>query len=203
MTRIIITITIIMFFLTSAAIAQESRSEIGLSGIGFFTQKASGEGLSRRATSTGGLLAPYRFRISSWLSVEAAYGYGRNTQKFYTSNLIYAVQSNVHQISAGFVVNLSTFTRWKISPYILTEGGSLTFSPTGTYYGTFQGSSERETKGMFVYGAGIRYPFSQHLSFRTEFRGLVYSPPTFNVPSLNMGTLTHTAQPSIGITYRF
>jgi len=192
-----------VILVAASGVAQESRSEIGLQGIGFFTQNASGEGISRRATGSGGVLVPYRYHIARWLSLEAAYGYGRNTQKFYTSDFLYGVQTNVHQVSGGFVVNIPAMTWWKLSPYILTEGGALIFSPTGTYSGSFRASAERQTKGTFIYGTGLTFPFSKHFSFRAEYRGLVYSPPTFNFSSLSMGTITHTAQPSLGISYRF
>jgi hypothetical protein len=36
-----------------------------------------------------------------------------------------------------------------------------------------------------------------------EYRGLVYSAPDFGLASLNTNTITHTAQPSAGIVFRF
>lgn len=85
MERTTIKIASIVFMLTLAATAQESRSEIAMQGSGLFTQDASGQGITRHTTDTGGLLVSYRYHLNRWLSTEAADGYGRNTQKLSTS----------------------------------------------------------------------------------------------------------------------
>ena len=68
MPRTIINIASIVFVLTLVAAAQESRSEIGVQGIGLFTQNSNGYSVARSATETGGILASYRYHINRWLS---------------------------------------------------------------------------------------------------------------------------------------
>ena len=41
------------------------------------------------------------------------------------------------------------------------------------------------------------------MSLRTEYRGLVYGAPDFGLKSLHTSAVTHTAQPSVGITFHF
>jgi len=195
MQRTAIKIASVVFFLTLVATAQESRSEIGVQGMGLVTQNSSGNSVTQSATETGGVLASYRYHINRWLSVEAAYGYGRNTQKFSTDTGVFGQQANVNQMTGGFVANLPVAPKWKISPYLLAEGGALIFDPTGNAYGPASGSAQRQNRGAFVYGGNC--------ATRAEYRGLVFSAPNFQLSSLGKGNLTQTAQPSMGIVFRF
>jgi opacity protein-like surface antigen len=185
------------------AAAQERRSEIAVQGMGVFTQHSTGNSVTRSATETGGVLASYRYHLNHWLSVEAAYGYGRNTQKFSTPSGAFGQQASLNHMTAGFVANLPLAAKWRLSPYLLAEGGALVFAPTGNAYGTASGFSQRQTRGAFAYGGGLNFPIAKRISLRAEYRGLVFSAPNFQLSSLRRGTLTQTAQPSVGIVFRF
>jgi opacity protein-like surface antigen len=202
MRRIAIMIASIGLFLGVNAVAQESRSEISLQGTGFFTKDASGQGTTERSTNTGGFLVGYRYHINRWLAAEAVYGYDRNTEHFFGSVGSSRIQANVHQATGGFVVRVPTPARFRISPYVLAEGGALVFDPTGNAFGSVPGA-QRQTAGVFAYGGGADFPLAKHVALRAEYRGLVYSAPDFGLASLNTNTITHTAQPSAGIVLHF
>lgn len=185
-----------------SASAQESRSDVALQGTGFFTKDATGQSTTQRSTNTGGFLVSYRYHINRWLAAEAAYGYDRNTQEFFAPSGFGRIQSNVHQATGGFVFNLPMPARYRISPYLLAEGGALVFDPTGNAFGSVPGA-ERQAAGVFVYGGGADFPIVKYISLRAEYRGLVYNTPDFGLRALNTNTVTHTAQPSAGIVFRF
>jgi outer membrane immunogenic protein len=185
--------------LSLRAVAQEVRSEVSVQGTGFFTKDASGNGIRDKATETGGLQIGYRYYITRWLAAEANYGYDRNTQSYIGSTSA-RVQSNIHQITGSAVVKLPGFAR--IQPYALAGGGGLMFDPTNNAGGTSAGATS-QTRGAFLYGGGADYAFTRHLSLRAEYRGFVYKAPSFNLASLKTDTWTHTAQPSVGIVFRF
>ena len=185
-----------------SAVAQESRSEISLQGTGFFTKDASGQGVTQRSTNTGGFLVGYRYHFNRWLAAEAVYGYDRNTQQLFAPAGFSRIQANVHQATGGFVFRVPAPARFRISPYVLAEGGALVFDPTGNTFGTVPGA-QRQTTGVFAYGGGADFPILRHVSLRAEYRGLVYSTPDFGLTTLNTNTVTHTAQPSAGIVFRF
>ena len=63
--------------------------------------------------------------------------------------------------------------------------------------------AERQAVGAFVYGGGVDDPVVKYLSLRAEYRGLVYNTPDFGLSRLNTNQLTHTAQPSAGVVFRF
>ena len=185
-----------------SAVAQESRSEIGLQGTGFFTKDTSGQGTTQRSTNTGGFLVSYRYNFNRWLAGEALYGYDRNTQSYFAPAGLSRIQANVHQATGGFVVRVPAPARFKISPYVLAEGGALVFDPTNNAFGTIAGA-QRQATGVFAYGGGADFPIVKHVALRAEYRGLVYHAPDFGLASLKTDTITHTAQPSAGIVFKF
>jgi len=192
----------VAILLGASAAAQESRSEISLQGTGLFTKDTTGQGTTQRATETGGFLVGYRYHFNRWLAGEGVYGYGRSTQQFFAPAGLSRIQANVHQATGGFVVSLPAPARFRVHPYVLAEGGALVFDPTGNTFGAVPGA-QKQTGGVFAYGGGADLPIFNHVSLRAEYRGLVYSAPDFGIKELNTNTITHAAQPSAGIVFRF
>ncbi len=182
MRRIASLIAGVVLFLSLGASAQEIRSEISLQGTGFFTKDTTGQGTTQRGTETGGFLLGYRYHFNRWLAAETVYGYDRNSQQYFGSAGLSRVQSNIHQATGGFVISVPTPARFRLSPYLLAEGGALVFDPTGNSLGALVGA-QRQAVGVFSYGGGVDYPVVKHLSLRAEYRGLVYNAPDFGMSS--------------------
>lgn len=203
----------VIVILAIVAAAQETRSEIAVQGTGQFTNSSSGKdpyasGVTRRADTTGGFLVSYRYRLWRWLAVEGNYGFAPNSLQYSTAYGLYSGDAYMHQATTGVVVNLPATTRFKFSPYLLADGGALIFNPTSSGFRTTGGFSTyptaaRQTKAVFIYGAGADFPLTKRLSFRAEYRRMVYHAPDFGVSTLTTGAVTHTAQPSAGIVFRF
>ncbi len=202
MRKMAMMIASVAILLGASAAAQESRSEISLQGTGLFTKDTTGQGTMQRATETGGFLVGYRYHFNRWLAGEGVYGYGRSTQQFFAPAGLSRIQANVHQATGGFVVSLPAPARFRVHPYVLAEGGALVFDPTGNTFGAVPGA-QKQTVGVFAYGGGADLPIFNHISLRAEYRGLVYSAPDFGIKELNTNTITHAAQPSAGIVFRF
>ena len=199
----IISLTVV-FLLSVGASAQEKRSEVSVQGTGIFTKDVNGQGVSQHGTQTGGVLGGYRYHINSWLSAEAVYGWNRNSQLFTTTGGVARVRSDMHQATGGLVVNLPAISRLRnVSPYLLAEGGALIFDPRDN--GGLVPGVQRQTVGVFVYGGGADFPIPsvKHVALRLEYRGLVYNAPNFGLRALDTGTVTHTAEPSAGLVFRF
>ncbi|HEY1272068.1 MAG TPA: outer membrane beta-barrel protein [Terriglobales bacterium] len=191
---------VVLLALAGAAAAQEQRSEISVQGTGFYTKQSDGQGVRQKATDTGGFLVGYRFHLNRWLSAETTYGWDRNTQQFTFPTGVAGIQTDVHQATGGFVFSLPAFRHARLSPYVLAEGGALIFDPTSK--STIAGL-DSQARGAFIYGGGADYLLSKHFSLRAEYRGYVYKAPDFGFASLNSDAITHTAQPSAGIVFRF
>ena len=193
-------ITGLIMLLASGALAQEQRSEISIQGTGFYTKDATGDGIRQRATDTGGFLVGYRYRFNRWLSAEANYGFDRNTQQFSVPAGFASIRSDVHQTTGSLLVNVPHPARLRIDPYVLAGAGALTFNPGGN---NLIAGADTQTRSAFVYGGGADFPLAPHFSLRAEYRGLVYKTPDFGLRALNTDSVTHTAQPSAGIVFRF
>jgi len=201
--RTAIFILAVVSLLSVGATAQEVRSDISVQGTGFFTKDSNGQRVRQQGTQSGGVLGAYRYHINRWVSAEVAYGWNRNSQLFSTPGGFGRVQADVHQATGGLVLNLPSPHRLRMSPYVLAEGGALVFNPTNTL-GTVLGA-QRQAVAAFVYGGGADFPVPmvRHTALRLEYRGLVYNAPNFGLRNLDTGTVTHTAQPSAGLVFRF
>jgi outer membrane immunogenic protein len=202
MRRTIIVLGSVWVLLALAATAQENRSEVSVQGTGFFTRDSSGNGTAYGATETGGLLATYRYHLNRWISAEGAYGYDVNSQKYLVSSSGFRIQTGIHQMTGGLVLKLPSRASSRLNPYLLAGGGALFFDPTGSFSNTVSGA-QSQAKGVFVYGVGVNYAVSKRLSLRAEYRGLVYETPDFGLTGFTTNSVTHTAQPSVGLAFRF
>lgn len=184
------------------AMAQdENRQEVSVQGTGFFTKDSSGNAVLQHSTDTGGFLVGYRYHFNRWLGADASYGYIRNTQQNFTSLGAFGVQSDVHQATGALVVTVP-HSAFGLRPYVLAGAGALAFDPTGNAGGFVPGATE-QARATLVYGGGADYNLTRHFAVRLEYRGFVYERPDFNLATLHSGAITHTAQPSAGIVFRF
>jgi opacity protein-like surface antigen len=195
-------LTVGVALLSVAAMAQENRSEVSIQGTGFFTNSTTGNGTAYSATDSAGVLGTYRYHLNRWISVEGAYGFDLNTQKYLVNSQAFRIQSNIHQFTGSFVVNLPSHGHSRLNPYFLAGGGALLFEPTSDQFNSIS-NAQSQTKAAFVYGAGVNYAIHKGVSLRAEYRGLLYSNPDFGFGSLATNSLTHTAVPSIGLSFRF
>lgn len=184
------------------AMAQDqNRQEVSVQGTGFFTKNSTGDGISQHSTNTGGFLVGYRYHFNDWLAADASYGYVRSTQQNFTSLGAFGVQSDVHQATGALVVTVP-HSAFGLHPYVLAGAGALVFDPTGNAGGFVPGATE-QARAAFVYGGGADYNLTEHFALRLEYRGFVYERPDFDLATLHSGAITHTAQPSAGIVFRF
>ena len=202
MKRVVVVTLGIAVCLSLAASAQENRSEISLQGTGLFTRSTTGNGVVYSATDSGGFLGTYRYHLNHWISVEGAYGYSVDTQKYSNLSGAFRIPSGIHNFTGSFVINLPSRSHSHFNPYVLVGGGALFFVPTNSQSNTFS-QTQSQAKGAFVYGAGVDYGIYKGLSLRAEYRGLVYSTPEFGFGALATNSVTHTAVPSVGLSFRF
>ncbi len=182
--------------LTSATVfAQEDytrfKSEASVQALGSFVKQTTQDGIDQSATNSAGVLATYRYYFSRHHGVEANYSWTSNTQT-YTG---FRGDTNSHEISAAYVFRMP-MKHW--SPFVLAGAGALIFDPQNL------AGANTQTRAAFVYGAGADVNLTNHLFLRGEYRGFVYSSPTYDLAGLNgLDRVTHRAEPSIGFGWRF
>ena len=178
------------------AFAQEyDRSEFTVQAFGSFVKTTTDNGIQQSATNSGGVLANYRYFFSRSNGIEVNYGYSLNTQSFGLASGPLGVKSDQHEFSAAYVLRhkMHGFT-----PFVEAGAAGLVFDPRDTALASTQ------TRAALVYGAGVDVDLSSHFFLRAEYRGFVYDSPTFGLLA-TQGTdrITHRAEPSAGIGYRF
>jgi outer membrane immunogenic protein len=178
------------------AFSQEAgRSEATVQVFGSFVKSTTDNGVQQGATNSGGVLASYRFFFSNNHGVEVNYGYSLNTQTYGLTTGPLGVKSNQHEVTAAYVYRhpLRSFT-----PFVEAGVGGLVFDPTDA------SGASTQARAAFVYGGGADFNVTTRLFVRAEYRGLVYSSPTFDLtPASGADRVTHRAEPSIGFGYRF
>jgi len=174
---------------------EPARNEVSVQAFGSFLKSTTDNGVQNSATNSGGVLGSYRYFFGVHHGVEANYGYSLNTQSFVSSGGALGVKNYSHEISGAYVFRLPLK---RVTPFVSAGAEALVFDPKD-----FQGA-DSQTRPAFVYGGGADFNISHHILMRAEYRGFVYSSPTYNLTSLD-GTdrITHRAEPSIGFGYRF
>ena len=177
------------------AFAQEDytrfKSEASVQALGSFVKQTTQDGIDQSATNSAGVLATYRYYFSRHHGVEANYSWTSNTQT-YTG---FRGDTNSHEISAAYVFRMP-MKHW--SPFVLAGAGALIFDPQNL------AGANTQTRAAFVYGAGADVNLTNHLFLRGEYRGFVYSSPTYDLAGLNgLDRVTHRAEPSVGFGWRF
>ena len=104
-------------------------------------------------------------------------------------------------VTGAFVAHIPVGVR-SVRPYALAGAGALVFNPTDDAK-RMNGAIDRQTKAAFVYGGGVNFDVTRFFGVRAEYRGLVYKAPDFKLDTLNLDKITHLAQPSVGIYFRF
>jgi opacity protein-like surface antigen len=214
--------------LASAASAQnyraDFRQEISTQGTGNFTSSTNDvlssitSSTATQATRSGGFLIGYRYHMARWFAIEGDYAFTRQTQNFLdpinlpNGLLTSALKTNIHEITAAAVITGGP--RHRVRPYGLLGGGAILFRPVNQQVSTVLnivntlGFGPSETKPAFLYGAGLDISLNRFLALRAVYRGLVFSAPGFQIPGLSVlglstPGLTHMAQPSAGLVWRF
>ena len=192
--------------IAGSGVAQNLRSEVSIQGTGNITKNSDNLDIPHEATKSGGFLAGYRYHLTPWFAVQGDYGYTRNTQKYFDPVFGFtAIQANVQQLTGEAVITAPSSSR--VRPYALAGVGGLFFRPTNSLNNSFVGvgnnTGNNQAKAAFVYGGGVDSDMTRYVAFRAEYRGLVYKIPDFQIPGLASDAFTHTAQPSIGLVWRF
>lgn len=166
-----------------------------MQGVGSFVKDTTQGGVRQSATNSGGVLANYRFFFSRNHGVEVNYGYTQNTQSYGSGSGDVGVKARSHEVSAAYVFR---YPLKRLTPFALAGVGGLVFDPRNAP------GLDKQARAAFVYGGGADFNITPRLFLRAQFRGFVYNSPTFDTAGFNgLDRITHRAEPSAGIGFRF
>jgi opacity protein-like surface antigen len=180
-----------------AASAQDVyRQEVSAQVVGSFVKSTTDGGVQETATHTANVLGTYRYFLNRHSGVELNYGWSRGTQEYRWVTGAMGIPSDVHEVSVAYVYRIP-FRQWTF--FALGGAGAMIFDPRESVR-----TADMEARASFNYGAGADFNITRRIFLRAEYRGLVYSTPTYGVAAINgLDRLTHRAEPSIGFGYRF
>jgi opacity protein-like surface antigen len=172
------------------------KQEVTALGFGDFLRSTTSNGVRNHAENTGGVLASYRYFFNQHNGVEVNYAFSNFADRYGVGSTLTSLENRSHEASAAYVFRFSPIKR--ITPFVESGVGGIVFDPK-----SFSGASA-EARAAFVYGGGADVNLSSRIYIRAEYRGLVYNSPTWGVTTLNgFDRVTHTAEPALGVGYRF
>ena len=173
------------------------KHEVNAQALGSFLKSTTQNGVQNSSTNSGGVLGSYRFYFTKHQGVEVDYGWTRNTLS-YTG--ISSLKTDSHEVTAAYVYRyaLKGPTLNRVTLFGLAGAGAVVFDPK------YAPSLDKQARAAAVYGGGADINLTQRVFFRAQYRGLIYNSPTFDVSGLNgLDRITHRAEPSAGIGFRF
>ena len=183
------------------AIAQESRQDISVSGIGLIEPfVASSTNVQVHSNTAYGALASYRFMLTPSSALEANYGITyQNKINYYVNPNHYQVLTRTQEISGAYV---RSFTYRKFNPFVEAGPGAFIFLPIRNS-GTTTLDVKQQTSIGGLYGGGIAYEISPSFDIRAEYRGFVTKVPTFGNTQFTTNKWYNIYIPTLGMAYHF
>ncbi len=110
-----------------------------------------------------------------------------------------SLNTRMYELTASYAFEGPRFKRFRT--FGQCGGGALFFQPISAYF------AKEETRPAMVFGTGVEYSVSPHLSVRAEYRGLLYESPEYQIassgsyPQQRLYTVTNV--PAMSLVYRF
>jgi opacity protein-like surface antigen len=189
---------------SAAALAQ---TDVAASLYGAFNGTSNGNGTKQSPSNAAGGLIEVRHIRNPLVGYEGTYSFNRANQTYSFTipplcpagtgpcGLPAAISANAHELTGDWVASLKIEN---LRPFALAGGGILFDAPVSGQSGT-----STTTKPVFVYGAGLDWGLLPHIGLRLQYRGNLYKAPDLTTLFTSTDAFTHTAEPMIGVYFRF
>ena len=167
---------------------------------GLIPHDSSGNGITDHSNKAGEFTASYSYQLAKWAAVAVEGGRSRYTQNFSGSIAPTSVQANVRNLAIDYVMTVPLPSK-RVHPYGVVGTGMLRFKPTANASNP-AGASQR-TRAEGIFGVGSDFDITKNFGVRADYRLVRFKAPDFFLSSLNVGTLAHFTEPSIGIYFKF
>jgi opacity protein-like surface antigen len=185
-----------------------AQTDFSLNGAVALNTTTSSPATRQNPANQAGVLVEARHVRNPFMGYEVAYEYRRANQTYIHTSMAcpvvtpscdpatpLSVSANSHQVSADWITSFNLF---HLKPFILAGGGILFVRPVDDQRG-----ARSDTKGVFVYGAGLNWHLLPHMGLRFQYRGNVYKAPSLAKTYTSTDGFTHTAEPQLGVFVRF
>lgn len=204
----------VLLFAVAAAggAAAHGQTDVAVSGYGAFSATTAGSAVKDVPAHAGGGMIEVRHIVSRLVGFEGTYAFNGANQLYSPAAFCslctgpVSVSANAQEFTGDWVFSAR---RGKFRPFALLGAGVLHFQPHGSMLGNSPAPTQSATMPVYVYGAGADWGISSRFGLRFQYRGNFYRAPDLTLiygsgsPGHNGGVFTHTAEPAIGIYYRF
>jgi opacity protein-like surface antigen len=202
----------------AAGVAARAQTDVGLNLYGTFSGATNNNNIRENPADAAGVMIEVRHIRNPLIGYEATYSFNRANQEYTYTGFVgcpapgpcpiptEAVSANAQEITGDWII--SAHAR-RFRPFALAGAGVLineAINPCVTGPGTECGGTgiQNATTGVFVYGAGLDWGLLPHIGLRFQYRGNVYKAPTLtNSFGSSVDAFKHTAEPMIGVYFRF
>ncbi len=184
---------------------------------------------SQSPSNAAGVLLEVRHIWNPLIGVEVTYSYNRANESYADTQTLLcsgapcpytrttaSIPANAHEVTADWV---GSFRLGDLRPFVLAGYGFLLHVPTAgsvTATATFSDPltnmvsrstssipTRTQTKGVFVYGAGVDWTVLPHIGLRFQYRGNVYKTASLARAFTSTDKFTQDAEPMVGVFIRF
>jgi opacity protein-like surface antigen len=196
-----------LFLAIMASLAVRAQTDVALNLYGTFNSTTNYNiGLEHQtAANAAGGLFELRHISNPFVGYEATYSFNRANQEYTyigptpsgsgPGRNLAAVSANAHEITGDWVFS---FPAGKLRPFALVGIGLLLTEPVSG-----ESLTTKSNEPVYVYGAGLDWKLVPHLGLRFQYRGNVYKAPNITAVYGSNGSFTHTAEPMIGVYFKF
>jgi hypothetical protein len=158
------------------------------------------------ANAAGGMLE-VRHIHSPWVGFEATYSLNRANQRysFLTFGPVspsgdgidfFSVSAFAHEIAGDWIVTNHLTKSLRLFA-LAGAGVQITVPSGGPSY------TQSSTTVAYIYGAGVDWQRFRHLGVRAQYRGDIHKAPQIDTQFPSSNFFIHTAEPMVGVYYRF
>lgn len=182
---------LLLFAFAVALPAHAQSTDVSASFYGAFTGTTEGNGTIQSPSNQAGGILELRYISNPLLGFELNYSFNRADQNY---NL-QPVKAQAHEVGADWVVSVPVLM---FRPFVLAGGGLIVFHPDANQPGTSD-----NIKPVFVYGGGVDWAVIPHFGIRGQYRGNLYRAPDLLAAASSTQAFAHTAEPMLGVYFRF
>lgn len=193
-----------VFLILLAALAGSAcaQTDVALSVYGTFNGSTNhNETIQSPSNAAGGMLE-FRHISNPVLGFEATYSFNRANQSYQFIGPCpvgacpspAAVSADAHAITLDWVPSVHVAN---LRPFGIAGIGMLVDEPSGS------SNTTSNTTLVYVYGAGLDWGLLPHIGLRGQFREMTYKAPDLTTLYSSTGNFLHTAEPMLGVYFRF
>lgn len=198
---------LLLFLAVAACTSAQKQTDVALSAYGALGSTVGNPvaNISDTPSNAAGGMIEVRHIVNLPVGFEATYSLNRANQVYGVWCSLCTspppVSANAHEFTGDWV--FSTHPA-KLRPYALVGIGILYYQPLSSFpAGSPWGPTQSFITPAYVYGAGMDWAVRKHIGLRLQYRGNFHNAPYLLKYLSNTSHFTHTAEPALGVYYKF